>query len=1574
MSKLRRFIQVIYSSIIILTLGLSAIQPQSVSAQSGDGIKRQINAESGKISFIGPENGRSVSAARALGTFIRPQDPALELAKRFAPEFGLVNAEQNLSVKKSDELESGRLRVRYQQKYQGIPVMGGELIVNTNTNGDLYSINGEVSPKLTLSTQPTIDSEQAEQTALQAIAKWYQKTLEDLLVSEPELWIFDESLLRSSNRVPELVWRMEVTSADKSMPVRELVLVHAQRGNISLHFNQIDTAWHSSESAHPIQSPDSRNSELNVDMKASQNLANAPHVLVAATWYVATTGNDSNSCSATGSPCLTINGAISKAANGDTIKVAAGAYTGTGTEVVLINKSVMLSGGWNAGFTAQSGISTIDGQEARGGVVLSGGAISTIDLFKVQNGSSCQGGGIRVWAGGTTLTLNNSSVINNNNNPCTGGGGGIRNSGNTSLNNSTVSDNIGNGGIYNSGTLTINNSTISGNYNGGYGGGIENINVTTLNNSTVSDNSVTFNGGGGIYNHGTLILNNSTISRNNATNSEGGGLLNDGTVNIQNTILALNVAISGPDCTGTVFGPGTISSSGYNLIGNNADCTFTQTTGDLIGTSVNPINPHLTLLQDNGGPTFTHALMFGSPAINSGNPTTPGSADNACLETDQRGNTRPIGGSCDIGAYEGSVAATLSPYVDTYTAHGSPYSYLPGTFLCKETDPSCSSGDSHAKAAHKFAIDTYNFYATEHGRDSMDNNGMTIVSTVNYCNSSSCPYYNAFWDGTQLVYGNGYGFPLADDVVAHEFTHGVTQYESNLFYYYQSGAINESFSDLWGEYYDQSNGLGNDTTGVKWLLGEDISGLGANRSMINPPAFGDPDKMSSANYYEGEDDSGGVHTNSGVNNKAVYLMVDGGTFNNKTVTALGWTKTAAIYYKAQTDLLTSGSDYSDLYYGLQQACTNLIGQNGITASDCIEVKDAIDAVEMNSQPAPNFNVDAPLCDAGTLPTYTFTDDIEAGTSNWTFSNGWYTRWQLDSSLYGSYAQSGIHSLYADDYPDVITDASARLAAFTVPVNGYMHFAHAYDFEDYLPSGPYYFDGGVLEYSTNGGASWLDASSLIDSNGYRGVVFTGAGNPLSGRTAFVGSSHGYISTRLNLNGLVGKSVTFRWRMGLDEGTFSGGWWVDNIKVYSCIHPNHNIDVTVGSTLTGRYYLPVGSSMRQGFSGVDNGPVKIESTNSADILAALRVIWKEPGFRASYSEMMGLPVEQLSSEYWFPWYNNAMPASMDQGFRIGNVNVTSTAIQVWVGTTLIDSFTLNPGASVRVGYPVDSGPVRIVCTDCSGSEKIIAALRVIWQEPGKRFSYSEMMGLPKEQLSDEYWFPWYNNAAPASLDQGFRIANVDTSSSNTVEVWVGNTKLDTINLNPGASTRVGYNVDNGPIRIFCTTCSNTGMDKIIAALRVIWKEPGFRASYSEMMGLPKEQLSDEYWFPWYNNAVPASMDQGFRIANVSLTESNTVEVWVGTTKLATIPLAAGASTRVGYNVDNGPIRIVCTTCTNSNYDQILAALRVIWKEPGFRASYSEMMGLPAQALSTEYWFPWYNFAAPNSMDQGFRIAVP
>jgi len=1105
--------QKVTSILFILAILLSNIRTPLVSAQTGDGLKRQRNPENGKVSFIIPESGRALPASKVLGTFIRPQDPAMALANRYAPEFGIKDPTRELSVMKSNPSSDGRVSVRYQQKYQGIPVLGGELIVNTNDSGDLYSMNGEVSPNLALQTQPKIDSAQATQTTLEALAKYYQKTPADFVASTPELWIFDESLLQPSTRPVELVWRMEVTSGDSRLPVRELVLVNAERGGISLHFNQIDTAWGGTQKEKTIQTSNSiSNSTTSTSEQATTNFA-IEHMpaLSGGTWYVATTGNDdANDCLTTSTPCASINGAISKATNGDMILVATGTYTSSGSEVVLINKSVTLSGGWNAAFTSQAGSSIIDGKYARWGVYVdTSSVIASLDRFIIQN---CQA----IY----------SSVA---------------------------------AGIINKGNLTISHSSIQNNF----GSGVYNATASNLilNNTTVSGNSAVASGGG-IFNDGDLTINNTTITNNSAP-SYGGGIVGD-FVSL-NSIVAGNRGTYWVDCS-----LGSLVSLGYNLFGNISGCQYSAGTGDHVVVSAR--NLRLTPLQDNSGSTFTHALMEGSPAIDAGNPATPGSDGNSCLVTDQRGVARPDGARCDIGAFEGSMPWIPSPLVNTYTANGG--SSLPGTLLCNETQQPCTTNpiNPHADAAHKYAIGTYNFYATKFNRDSIDNNGMVIISTVQYCDPYyPCPYDNAFWNGTQMAYGSARGWPLADDVVAHELTHGVTQHESNLFYYYQSGAINESLSDVFGEYYDQTNGLGTDTTNVngvnvKWLISEDVGsgGTGAIRSMSNPPAYQDPDKLSSPYYYKGDVDNGGVHFNSGINNKAAFLMVDGGAFNGKTVTALGWEKVGAIYYEANTNLLTSGSDYSDLYYVLQQACTNLIGQHGITSGDCTQVKNAGDAVEMNGQPGANFNADAPLCTvAGTVPNITFADDLESGTANWTFNNGASTRWQKDSP-YGQYAQSGSHSLYANDYPPAITDATAQLNAVTIPANAYLWFAQAYDFETgYFSNNPsviHNFDGGVLEYSSNGGITWMDAGSLIDYNGYTGLIYPSWNNPLKGRTGFIGASHGYVSTRLNLASLAGQNVSFRWRMGLDDSSYAWGWWLDNIKVYNCI--SRTISGTVG----------------------------------------------------------------------------------------------------------------------------------------------------------------------------------------------------------------------------------------------------------------------------------------------------------------------------------------------------------------------------------------------------------------------------
>jgi predicted outer membrane repeat protein len=791
-----------------------------------------------------------------------------------------------------------------------------------------------------------------------------------------------------------------------------------------------------------------------------------------------------NTCTNLSQPCKTINTALNRAIPGQGIRVAAGKYN----ETILISKDIIITGGWDSTFTSKSGQTILDGNKLHQVISIGIDTFAMIENVTIANGYASQGAGIYNRG---NLTLVNSAVVNN----------------------TTFNDG---GGIYQArGSLVVKNTTIS-------------------NNSAKSS-------GGGVYIYdGNASFNNVTITQNLAqevteTPALGGGLSNsfNKPVTVRNSIIAGNIAREMPDCRGN------FTSRGNNLIGYLDGCILSAAPGDLTGTSGLPLNAKLGNLADNGGGTPTHALLNGSPAINTGNPA-------SCETQDQRGIARPEGSTCDMGAFEGSVSQSIHGVVRTYTSQNS--SILPGTLLCDQTSLNCTGGSNlDADKAHQFALSVYQFYASKHNRQGIDSNNMPIISSVKYCSTTYCPYKNAFWDGAQMVYGNGYS--LADDVVAHELTHGVTQYESNLFYYYQSGAINESFSDVWGELYDQQNKLGNDAANVKWLHGEDLPG-GAGRSMSNPPLYGDPDKMTSAKYFTGSDDNGGVHHNSGINNKAAYLMVSGGAFNGKTITAIGADKTLAIYYEVQTNLLTSGADYADLYNALYQGCLNLVGGAlGITANNCQQVRTATTAVEMNLQPDPDFNTDAPLCNTGLIPNYALQDNLESGTSNWTIVNGGVTRWQYGSP-YGTYAHSGTKFLYADDYPAAVTNAYVKLKPITIPPNGYLHFSHVFDFEKYS-NDPNYYDGGVLEYSTNGGAAWVDAGSLIEINGYKGKIFSNYNNPLKGRSAFVGTSHGYISTRLNLSSLSGKSVTFRWRMGLDGGGSRWGWWLDDVQVYRCV---------------------------------------------------------------------------------------------------------------------------------------------------------------------------------------------------------------------------------------------------------------------------------------------------------------------------------------------------------------------------------------------------------------------------------------
>ena len=235
-----------------------------------------------------------------------------------------------------------------------------------------------------------------------------------------------------------------------------------------------------------------------------------------------------------------------------------------------------------------------------------------------------------------------------------------------------------------------------------------------------------------------------------------------------------------------------------------------------------------------------------------------------------------------------------------------------------------SPSQAAAVDAHYYAGLVDDFYTTVFGRNSLDNNGFKIISKVHFDQS----YCNAFWNGQFMTYGDGDGTtckPLSGglDVDGHEMTHGVTEFTSNLIYENESGALNESFSDMMGntmEFFAASRNA-DPAAQPDWLIGEDVipnpTGNNGFRNMGDPAEFADPSDYSLR--YTGPADNGGVHTNSGISNHAYVLAVNGGQNASCTanashgvlltgkscdvqVPALGLDKVEHIFYDGFTSL------------------------------------------------------------------------------------------------------------------------------------------------------------------------------------------------------------------------------------------------------------------------------------------------------------------------------------------------------------------------------------------------------------------------------------------------------------------------------------------------------------------------------------------------------------------------------------------------------------------------------------------------------------------------------------------------
>ncbi|MDE1145741.1 MAG: M4 family metallopeptidase [Azospirillaceae bacterium] len=244
--------------------------------------------------------------------------------------------------------------------------------------------------------------------------------------------------------------------------------------------------------------------------------------------------------------------------------------------------------------------------------------------------------------------------------------------------------------------------------------------------------------------------------------------------------------------------------------------------------------------------------------------------------------------------------------------HGST---LPGTLVRSEGQP--DGKDVAVNEAYAYAGQTYDFYFDVLKRNSVDDKGMRLDSSVHY----STDYDNAFWNGQQMVYGDGDGqlfdrFTKCLDVIGHELTHGVTQFTAGLDYNAQQGALNESMSDVFGSLIKQY-AAGETADQADWLIGEGllIPKAGTNRTALrsmkapgtayDDPTLGkDPQPATMKDYYSGSDDNQGVHINSGIPNHAFYLAAT-------KIGGKAWEVAGPIWYEVLTTRLKASSDFAE---------------------------------------------------------------------------------------------------------------------------------------------------------------------------------------------------------------------------------------------------------------------------------------------------------------------------------------------------------------------------------------------------------------------------------------------------------------------------------------------------------------------------------------------------------------------------------------------------------------------------------------------------------------------------------------
>ncbi|MEW6206657.1 MAG: hypothetical protein AB1509_07530 [Chloroflexota bacterium] len=392
---------------------------------------------------------------------------------------------------------------------------------------------------------------------------------------------------------------------------------------------------------------------------------------------------------------------------------------------------------------------------------------------------------------------------------------------------------------------------------------------------------------------------------------------------------------------------------------------------------------------------------------------------------------------------------------------------------------------------------------------------------------------------------------------------------------------------------------------------------------------------------------------------------------------------------------------------------------------------------------------------------------------------------------------------------------------------------------------------------------------------------------------------------------------------------------------------NLNVSVGTSLQNNYYLYNASVLTDYYPSLLDGPVKVTSSIGENIFTSQRVTSGD-----SYNELMGFPANQLTTEYWFPYYDHGYPNVVGSNMRtwilVGNAsNTLSANVQIYIGGVLRHSETIAPGSRITPRWiGLQSGPVRVVSTN---GVPIFTSQRVFTSTNN---AFDEKLGYPANQFTTEYWFPWYDDK---NMTNHILVGNTSSSQAASVQIFIAGILRGTYTVPANGVLQQRYpGLIGGPVQVRSTNGVN-----IVASQKSV---SGLQRSYNEVMGYPFNQFTTTYWFPWYDHGYPSVIGSNMRtwilVGNPSTTQTANVQIYIGgilqtvpgstpPTTTFTIPPRGNVTPR-WIGLQGGPVQVVS--------DIPIFASERVFTVPN--SVFNEAMGIPGNQLTSEYWYPWYD----------------